>query len=158
MTSGPRLRTPSYQSASAPTTHWHASTCNKSQNMSTISDKLKPIMDQPNTVGFSLVEYNPPQRWLFLHQKMFFLMSRLLNVILRFWRMRGANQPEESEEEEFSECSVIHDIFPPKVNSNTVRIESKSWYETQEKCKIRKLEALLIELNERTNFLIHICI
>ena len=30
---------------------------------STCSDKLKPKMDQPNTIGFSLVEYNPPQRW-----------------------------------------------------------------------------------------------
>ena len=30
-------------------------------------------------------------------------------------RLRGASQPEESEEEEFSEMSIIHDIFPPKV-------------------------------------------
>lgn len=41
--------------------------------------------------------------------------------------MRGANQPEESEEEEFSEFSIIHDIFPPKVNSVTVQtIQLKS--------------------------------
>ena len=43
-------------------------------------------------------------------------MSQLLNVIFHFERMRGANQPEESEEEEFSEISIIHDIFPPKVS------------------------------------------
>ena len=26
------------------------------------SEKLMPKMDEPNSVGFSLVEYNPPQR------------------------------------------------------------------------------------------------
>ena len=30
--------------------------------------------------------------------------------------MRGANRPEDSEEDEFSELGIIHDIFPPKVS------------------------------------------
>ena len=30
--------------------------------------------------------------------------------------MRGVNRPEESEEDEFSELGIIHDIFPPKVS------------------------------------------
>ena len=46
-------------------------------------------------------------------------MSRQSHItcILSFVRLRGANQPEseETDEDEFSELSIIHDIFPPKV-------------------------------------------